>query len=246
MKKGDLKRIFKQMGIGALIGGPIGMAVGYFGLDKGGIGISQETIIHFIAPVFRYTAILALGIGLYYFYQSKKEFKEYQLDEGDENDRLYRSLNIKYGYASIFLGVSVILAILAFCIGINPKYGSQSFELFFSVIEFVVIILIAIVQSRLLKFYGHIRGIDVTTQPTLKELKNNILQQDEAGLLANYKTSFDIVMNLSGLILPCFYGFLLLISAITHRVELTGYLAVASVHFYIMIMNFRMVKEYYK
>ena len=174
MKKGDLKRIFKQMGIGALIGGPIGLAVGYFGLEKGGIGISQETILHFIAPVFRYTAILALGIGLYYFYQSKKEFKEYQLDEGDENDRLYRSLNIKYGYASIFLGVSVILAILAFCIGINPKYGSQSFELFFSVIEFIVIILIGIVQSRLLKFYGHIRGIDMTTQPTLKELKNNI------------------------------------------------------------------------
>ena len=76
MKKGDLKRIFKQMGIGALIGGPIGLAVGYFGLEKGGIGISQETILHFIAPVFRYTAILALGIGLYYFYQSKKEFKE--------------------------------------------------------------------------------------------------------------------------------------------------------------------------
>ncbi|BAQ24725.1 membrane protein [Streptococcus troglodytae] len=104
----------------------------------------------------------------------------------------------------------------------------------------------AVFQSYILKVYNRIRDIKMPLVPTLKELKHNVMQMDEAELETNYKMSFDIVMNLSGAILPAIYLILFFWSFITQEVELTGILVATSIHLYIMIKSFKMTREYYK
>lgn len=72
------------------------------------------------------------------------------------------------------------------------------------------------------------------------------MQMDEAELEANYKISFEIVMNLSGAILPGIYLALFFLSLYLQKVELSGLIVAAVIHLYIMVMQFKMTKAYYK
>ncbi|WP_308417633.1 DUF3169 family protein [Streptococcus troglodytae] len=125
-------------------------------------------------------------------------------------------------------------------------FGKDKAEFFFPILDFVFLMIAAVFQSYILKVYNRIRDIKMPLVPTLKELKHNVMQMDEAELETNYKMSFDIVMNLSGAILPAIYLILFFWSFITQEVELTGILVATSIHLYIMIKSFKMTREYYK
>lgn len=103
-------------------------------------------------------------------------------------------------------------------------FWDRQAELSFPIFDFVFGMVAGIFQAYLLKVYNRIRDIKMPLVPTLKELKQNIMQMDEAELEVNYKMAFDIVMNLSGAILPAIYLILFFWSFITQKVEVTGIL----------------------
>ncbi|HEO7600805.1 DUF3169 family protein, partial [Streptococcus agalactiae] len=97
-----------------------------------------------------------------------------------------------------------------------------------------------------LKVYRNIRGIKMTVAPTLKELKNNVLQLDEAELESNYKMCFDIVMNLSGFIFPTIYFVLFFISFVFQKVEIVAIIITTSIHIYILIKSLKAARHFYR
>lgn len=230
-----------------VVGGVVGFLVAYFRLENIDLGISQKMVHAVLSPVTQIFATISLLIGVYFFYCANKEYKVYEETENDDSSEdMYRSLNRKYAKTSVFIGIASTFATFGIFSGLFLFFEPNGAILTIPILDYILLFLSQYVQVKLMKFYGKMRGVDIPSIPTLKELKNNILQQDEAELQANYKLSFDIVMNLSGLIIPTIYICLFLLSFLTKRVELTGIAVAAAIHLYIMVMNFKMVKEYYK
>lgn len=249
-QSGSVMRFLKQLFIGGLIGavagGLIGFGSGYFELDKNSLPFSQESVIAILTSALRIVYVVSLLLSVFYIYQVVKDYKRYQTLPDEDSEELYRSINRKHSYAVVFNGVTTVLATVSFLLSFQFTFGIGRAELSFPIFDFVFVMVAGIFQSYLLKVYNRIRDIKMPLVPTLKELKQNIMQMDEAELEVNYKMAFDIVMNLSGAILPAIYLILFFCSFITQKVEVTGILVAAVIHLYIMVKNFKMTKEYYK
>lgn len=241
------KRLFKQLGLGALAGAIIGFAVGAY-MDK----LSKWTVDVFLISDYLAFLTLLLSIVLvlvtaYYLYQTKRS---YQLCEAttddDESEEVYRQLAKAHAYAMTYSSVSTVLIIMHLLF--SYRFILRENGLFFNVpiLGFVLIIVVAVLQMVMMKWYNKIRHIKAPLLPSLKELKNNILEQDEAELQANYKMSFEIVMNLSNLIIPLIYLLLFAQAGLFQTVNLTAIIAVTGIHLYIMLMQFKMIKQFYR
>lgn len=82
----------------------------------------------------------------------------------------------------------------------NASYLGLTFPIY----EALMLVVISVLHAYILKVYTRIRGVKMTLAPTLKELKQNILQQDEAELQANYQMSFEVVIALVALYYQAF------------------------------------------
>ncbi|EJN94305.1 DUF3169 family protein [Streptococcus ratti] len=249
-QSGTVARFAKQLLIGGTIGGVLGGVVGFtvatFNIDKNGLPFSQESVIVTLTLVLRVVYLLALLLSILCIYQVLKDYKRYQNMDDDDSEELYRAMNRKHSYATVFNGVATSVAMVSLVLSFKVTFASDKAELFFPIFDFVFVVAGSVFQTYILKVYSRIRDIKMPLVPTLKELKANVMQMDEAELEANYKMSFDIVMNLNGAILPAIYLILFFWSFITQKVEVTGILVAAVIHLYIMVMQFKMTKAYYK
>ncbi len=245
-RKSSFVRFLKQILIGALLGGVLGFVAGFLSesslLSNSSAVISAEKVAVGIRVVSRFLVLVLIILSLMVIAYIRKYLPHYQKDMSDDSEELYRSLNRKYSYGIIFTGAASVLTMLNILIGF--KITEMSFELPF--LDFAVLILVTMLQAYLLKLYGRIKGVKVPLFPNLKELKSNILQMDEAELEAEHQNAFEIVMNLSGAILPSIYVILFFIVLLTGRVELTAMLVAAFIHLYIMLMQFKITKAYYR
>lgn len=242
-RKNSFVRFLKQVLIGALLGGVLGFVAGFLSesslLSNSSAVISAEKVAVGIHVVSRFLVLVLIILSLMVIAYIRKYLPHYQKDMSDDSEELYRSLNRKYSYGVIFTGTASVLTILNVLLMLSFK-STQPF------LDFAVLILVIMLQAYLLKLYGRIKGVKVPLFPNLKELKSNILQMDEAELEAEHQNAFEIVMNLSGAILPSIYVILFLISLLTCRVELTAMLVAAFIHLYIMLMQFKITKAYYR
>lgn len=242
-RKNSFVRFLKQVLIGALLGGVLGFVAGFLSesslLSNSSAVISAEKVAVGIHVVSRFLVLVLIILSLMVIAYIRKYLPHYQKDMSDDSEELYRSLNRKYSYGVIFTGTASVLTMLNILLMLSFK-STQPF------LDFAVLILVIMLQAYLLKLYGRIKGVKVPLFPNLKELKSNILQMDEAELEAEHQNAFEIVMNLSGAILPSIYVILFLISLLTGRVELTAMLVAAFIHLYIMLMQFKITKAYYR
>ncbi|MEY8700357.1 DUF3169 family protein [Streptococcus ferus] len=242
-RKNSFVRFLKQILIGALLGGVLGFVAGFLSesslLSNSSAVISAEKVAVGIHVVSRFLVLVLIILSLMVIAYIRKYLPHYQKDMSDDSEELYRSLNRKYSYGIIFTGVASVLTMLNILLMLSFK-STQPF------LDFAVLILVIMLQAYLLKLYGRIKGVKVPLFPNLKELKSNILQMDEAELEAEHQNAFEIVMNLSGAILPSIYVILFFIVLLTGRVELTAMLVAAFIHLYIMLMQFKITKAYYR
>lgn len=242
-RKNSFVRFLKQVLIGALLGGVLGFVAVFLSesslLSNSSAVISAEKVAVGIHVVSRFLVLVLIILSLMVIAYIRKYLPHYQKDMSDDSEELYRSLNRKYSYGVIFTGTASVLTILNVLLMLSFK-STQPF------LDFAVLILVIMLQAYLLKLYGRIKGVKVPLFPNLKELKSNILQMDEAELEAEHQNAFEIVMNLSGAILPSIYVILFFISLLTGRVELTAMLVAAFIHLYIMLMQFKITKAYYR
>ncbi|MGT2749768.1 DUF3169 family protein [Streptococcus orisasini] len=245
-RKGTFKRAGIRFLIGALIGGLGGALIGYFHASNQKLPLSQKELTEIILVSLRILFVLAFVLSIFYIVQVLQAYKAYQKSTDDESEELYRTMNKRHSYAVICSGVSGIFAALSVILAYKLIFADSYAELYLPVLDFLAAIASGILQAYVLKVYNRIRNLNMPLVPTLKELKNNIMQIDEAEMEANYKISFEIVMNLNGIILPGIYLALFLLSLFRQEVELTGLIVAAVIHLYIMGMQFKMTKAYYK
>lgn len=246
--KNSLLRLGKQLGIGVLIGVPIGFLIGFFGLLDHPLQLPFQTILDIASGVLLFMTLVSLLAQLYYFIKAEKNYKIYKdlADDDERIDELYRVLSLDYSYAVTFTGLMSVLGMVSLMLNLKLDNSSNGLFIFFSIWPFVVLVYTTVMQMLLMKRHNKIKGIKAPLVPTLKEVKDNVLGLDEAELQANYKMSFEIVMNLSSMVLPGIYLFCFALSAIQGEVELTGLLIAGGIHIYIMVMQLKMAKNYYK
>ena len=242
-------RILKQLGQGAIIGAIVGLVLAVcLVMTEGKLSFVNESLFfEVIIWGLRILGVLATVISIEMGFQTKKLVDIYENTEDDDaSEDLYRNLNLKHNYATIYNGFAVLFAMITIVLAYKFKIDANGAIMMLPVTDFASLILSLLIQMRLLKLYNRIRGIEMTTVPTLKELKNNVMRMDEAEIQANYKMAYDVVLNLSGIILPSIYMVLLFISIFFQRVEISGILVAAVIHGYIIFANFKMARDFYK
>ncbi|MBM7636445.1 DUF3169 family protein [Streptococcus saliviloxodontae] len=245
-----LGRMIKQLGIGALCGGLIGIVMGWLLAVVGPEKLSDLLLSSEVMEVFiwglRLLYLFSIIAMLFYLQKAKKEFVQSQKVTDEVSDDLYRQSNKDASFSSIALGFSSIFVLLALILSFSITVGENGMEMAFPILDLLALLVIGTLQVLLLRFYNKMRGISMPLQPTLKELKNNVMQMDEAELEANRKMSFDIVMTLNGLLLPALYLFVFFLSVLLQRAEVTAVLVLAVIHLYIIFSNIKMTRNYYK
>lgn len=243
-KRNSVWRFVRPLLFGAIAGAIIGAGIGYFGDHFSSVRLVKllPTFIMLSRSVLLILILSFVGLARYI----KKYNGIYQNSADDASEELYRSLNRKQSYAVILTGCGIVLALLNTMLGISIEETRSDITLAFPLLDMGLVLLVGFLQMYALKLYNDIRGLTVPLLPSMKELKQNILQMDEAELQAQYKASFDIVMNLSGLILPGIYLILFFVSLLTHQTEIIAFLVTAGIHLYIMVMQVKMTRNYYK
>lgn len=246
-KNSNLKRWLKQLGIGALFGAPLGFLSGYLGLLDKPLQFNEQVVVDSLNLLGNSGLLISLVLSVYLIYRIVQTLKAFEAEADDEvSDDLYRSVNRQHGYAMVATGVGSVLGIALLALNYKILVAEDAFELVFSGYALLGLLIFAGLQMYLLKLYNRLRGTQVPLVPTLKELENNVLQQDEAELEANYKMAFDIVLKLSGVILPTLYLLVLVVGLLTQTNQVLAIIVLAVIHLYIMIRNLKMVRSFYR
>lgn len=246
-KNSNLKRWLKQLGIGALFGAPFGFLSGYLGLFEQPVKISEQVVVDSLNLLGNSGLLISLVLSAYLIYRLVRTLKAFEAEADDEvSDDLYRSVNRQHGYAMVATGVGSVLGIALLALNYKILVAEDAFELVFSGYALLGLLVFAGLQIYLLKLYNRLRGTQVPLVPTLKELENNVLQQDEAELEANYKMAFDIVLKLSGVILPTLYLLVLAVGLLTQTNQVLAIIVLAVIHLYLMVRNLKMVRSFYR
>lgn len=243
-------RLVKQLLIGGIsglvLGGVTGFLLAYFRYHESP-SISSEDVLTVVSTLFRVTYAVLTVLAAVFLYLAARDMKVYSNCEDDEaSDTLHRRLNRRFAYGMTASGSASILALVSLVTSFRIVPNAGDVDLQIMLVDFVGLILAGGLQAYSLHLYRKFRGISMSLFPTLKEIKANALQQDEAELQANYKISFDIVMGLSGIVLPTLYVILMVLSFFTGQVQIVGLCVAVVVHLYIFIMQIKMVNDFYK
>lgn len=220
-----------------------GFVVGYTGADGFRLSLDWTRLESHLSLLAHLLLALDLLVCLYFFVNSRANLKRYQETTDDEvSDDLYLKLNRQLTYFSVAVGIGGALCTFLLMIGI--RLTPDQFELpYLAYLGFFVLFFF---QHSIYTAYKKLRNINLPFYITLKELKENVFQHDEAELQANYKLSFEIVMNLSGLILPLLYVLVAVIAHLTQQSQLLAFLVLATVHLYILLMQVKLARSFYK
>lgn len=243
----NLKRWLKQLGIGALIGAPLGFLLGYLGLLDKPMKVNEQVVVDSLNLLGNSGLLISLILSAYLIYRIVQTLKAFEAEADDEvSDDLYRLVNRQHGYAMVATGVGAVLGIALLALNYKILVAEDAIELVFSGYAILGLLIFAGLQMYLLKLYNRLRGSQVPLLPTLKELENNILQQDEAELEANHKMAFDIVLKLSNVILPALYLLVLAVGLLTQTNQVLAIIVLAVIHLYIMVRNLKMIRQFYR
>ncbi|MGT2865990.1 DUF3169 family protein [Streptococcus fryi] len=244
-------RLIKLFGsgaiVGAVIGGLLGATMGYLDIDRITLDIQSFALEEKLELVFLGLTILTFVMTVYFMYHVRRLYKSYQISNDDEtSDGLYRRIGKYHSYALILSGLGLVFAMSSLVFGFKVVGETDFFEMTFSIFPLLAIFVGTGLQIDIMKWHNKIKGAKTPLVPTFKELKNNALELDEAELQANYKISYDIVLNLTNIVLPSIYLFLMFWSFITGEADVLALLITTIIYSYIMLMQFKMVKDFYK
>ncbi|MDO4666793.1 MAG: DUF3169 family protein [Streptococcus sp.] len=200
---------------------------------------NKSAILYSINYALRGAEILLLLVSLIYFFKFAKKFASFLAEKENITDELDRLVHANWSLALSLNSILMVVSLVSLMIAAVRE------DLFFIVDLFVLILTFLIYRNLMLK-RNQMLDIDVPLDITTKELKNNILQQDEAELFKEYKTSFYTVVNLSGILLPTLYFLLFILSVLTKHVELVAFIIVLIIHIFILIGSLLGDRKFYR
>lgn len=207
----------------------------------------QVGLATFIQLLLLVLSAVAILLAVSYFWRADEDRKIYDnLDDDDLGEELYRKMNLTYAYVNFLSGFGLVLAILALLLIAQHDQNLPGSQILLALLAILELLLATGLQMLYLKRHNQIRGVRSPLVPSLKEIKANVLKQDEAELAATYQMSFSILTDLTGLILPAIYLISFAVSVLTGRLELLTLLAAGSIHLYILLKQLQMAKTYYR
>lgn len=184
-------------------------------------------------------SLLLLGLMVY---RSHRLYQVYQQTENMDDGDLYRRLAHNLDKVAVTSTLSYIFSVLLILLHDSRQIG-HSHLLFLGISS---LLLSFVGQFYALRLNNGLRGLDIPFFVSIKDVKNNIQQQDEAELMANYRMAHDIVLTLQNGILPATYLTLAILSDITGQPQLIGFVLTASLHLYITVKQFSMSRQFYQ
>ena len=241
------KRILRFLGfmlLGGICGGVVGFLMGsndFKGLPN---GIPADSILWFTRPVLILLSILTA----YFLWQARKLHTKYLAAEAmDDNlvDELYPKTFRYLEYATILYNVGISLALFNILLGLKfiIEENGATMSLPF---DYAFIILMIIGQILVFKTTQKIRNYKLSAFPTVKEVKDYMYSLDEGEQQANFEQAFVIQFNLNQRILPILYLVVFFIEMITQTNQLVAYAVILFIHAFINVMQYQMVRRYFK
>lgn len=246
-KPSSTRRFLTYLLGGAVTGMLLGFITGYYGLELKPMTLDIAVLADYLAFPVLLLAMLGLMISIYHYVKIGRLYKTYLETEGDEESELaYAKLAKTQAYATIFIGLTTAVSLFQMMVVLRLNRIQDGLVLTFPLLALIVLFVALILQMRLLAWHNKIRGSKTPLLPSLKELRNNAMELDEAELEANYKMAFETLMTLTGVIIPIIYMLLFVLAIVFGRVELVAGLVALCIHVYIISMQFKMVHHFYK
>ncbi|MGQ7461328.1 DUF3169 family protein [Streptococcus suis] len=241
------KRILRFLGfmlLSGICGGTIGFLMGsndFKGLPN---GIPADSILWFTRPVLILLSILTA----YFLWQARKLHTKYLAAEAMDDDlvdELYPKTFRYLEYATILYNVAISLALFNILLGLKftIKENGAAFSIPF---DYAFFILMIAGQILVFKTTQKIRNYKLSAFPTVKEVKDYMYSLDEGEKQANFEQAFVIQFNLNQRVLPILYLVVFFIEMVTQTNQLVAYAVILFIHAFINIMQYRMVRRYFK
>lgn len=119
-------------------------------------------------------------------------------------------------------------------------------ELKSSSLDFLLLMILIVVQGFLFKLIQKIRNYRLSAFATIKEIKEYVDSLDEGERQANLERAFLTVFNLNQIILPSLYLIVFFISIVSQTQQLVAYLVIAAIHIYINVVEIKSIRAYFK
>lgn len=208
MKKRTKKSLL--VSLGCFIGGAV---TGYMTVGMGPLAIDWQMgklYMTYLSALLASLSMLLVGVTAY---RSHRFYQTYHQLEDEAGDGLYRRLELSLDELAVATTLSYIFSILLILLHDSRQIGHS--HLLFMGIAYLLLTFAGQFYARRLQ--NGLRGIEAPFFASMKEVKHNILQQDEAELMANYRMAHDIVLTLQHGILPLTYLVLAILSDVTER-----------------------------
>lgn len=241
------KRIFRFLGfmlLCGICGGVIGFLMGsndFKGLPN---GIPADIILWFTRPILIFLSILTA----YFLWQARivhAQFLAAEAMDDDLVDELYPKTFRYLEYATILYNVAISLGLFNILLGlkfiIEENGATMSFPF-----DYAFIILMIVGQILVFKTTQKIRNYKLSAFPTVKEVKDYMYSLDEGEQQANFEQAFVIQFNLNQRILPILYLVVFFIEMVTQTNQLVAYAVILFIHAFINVMQYQMVRRYFK
>lgn len=247
------QRFFKSFAIPVGIGFLIGIGTAFFeGFFYGLFDEANydfETVKRVLLWTSRSLASILMLATISKMIQAKRLHTYYlETDEEDEElvDNYYRATFRSLETGIVFSHISTTLVVFGLAVSNYFSFRDFQLELKSSSLDFLLLMILIVVQSFLFKLIQKIRNYKLSAFATVKEIKEYVDSLDEGERQANLERAFLTVFNLNQIILPSLYLIVFFISIVSQTQQLVAYLVIAAIHTYINIVEIKSIRAYFK
>lgn len=228
--------------------GLVGLVVGYVGASFDLANISRFQIDWSIVQwILMLLAISFFVAEMYYLVQTRKAGQLLlTLSDDDEIEQADKTANRAYNIASILSSMLGVLMFLTLSILITSLIKEE--ETLVMTVQTIMVTVFSMISSRLVRLYfKDVHGKEMPKNMSTKETQDFLLSVlDEAEKQIQYEENFNLILKLSGYILPGIYVFLFALRMFFGIDVLLTVFVVSALYIYILISQYRIVKRYYK
>lgn len=238
-------RFLAWMMLGGMVGGVIGFVMGSYDFKGLLRGIPVDTIFWFTRPVLILLSILTA----YFLWQTRRSHAQFiavEAMDDDLVDELYPKTFRYLEYATILYNIVASMMVFNLLLGIRFIIGRDSADLVFSMFDLLFVPIMVVEQIVIFKTTQKLRNYKLSAFPTVNEVKDYMYSLDEGEKQANFEQAFVIQFNLNQRLLPALYIVVFFIEIVTQTQQLVAYAVILTIHVFINLMQYQMVRRYFK
>lgn len=231
--------------LGVIVGGLSGYLIATTNLQDN-LGFFNAYTLSWLVRILVLSLFVFSIISLY---QTRHSYQQYQtIDEEDDElgtvlyPRIFRHLE----RAMILNNLVGTLVLFNICLNLKFYTESNGATLTIPIFDYSCLLLVVVLQVASYKMIQKIRHYKLSAFPTVNEIKDYMYSLDEGEQQANFEQAFVTVFNLNQRLLPALYVLVFFIEVLSQTEQLAAYVIILVVHIYINLMQYNMVRRYFR